>query len=275
VSSTDTSNFGSNDGQGSSPDTQDSSLPLFDIFGGVLCTIGFLFLLFMGWRQLRKYLLPEAPVKLPPSGASPWSRERQDSPWQQTDHSWSQESIGTPWQQTATPWQQMSNNSGFTPPGPAVANGYGPQTSMITPAQGIGNGLPPYQTQFPQPDYAGSPPAYGMDAQRVFSAVPMAGDFAPSNGNVPPVTDSFAAIPRAAGPEKNVRFEQATHSLPMDNNNNALSFAPPIMNGQPVMNGQWTGSLTKPTADFNDPYLLGTIRQYREKGRASGQQPNS
>jgi hypothetical protein len=195
--------------------------------------------LFIGWRQLRRYLLPAPSVKLPPSGASPWSRERPDMPWQQTDHSRTSGGPDMSRQQTATPWQQGRNNSGFTPPVPVVANGYGPQTSVITPAQGTGNGLLAYQTPFPQPGYAGPPPSYTMNAPQILSAVPAAGGFAPSNGSVPPVTDGFPVLPYASGPA--------------------------------VTNGQWTGRPTNATPEVNDPYLLEMIRQSREKGNTSGQ----
>ena len=121
-SSTGTNTSRDNNGLSTSPNGQGSSLPVLELFGGVLCFIAFLFLLFIGWRQLRKHLMPATLVKLPPSGAPPWSRERADNLS-----------------------KQVNNNQGFIPPGPAIAGAYRPATSPIIPHQGNSNNglLPP------------------------------------------------------------------------------------------------------------------------------------
>jgi hypothetical protein len=224
---------------------QDSTFPLMTILGGILCTIAFLFLLFIGWRQLRRHLLPAPAVKLPPSGASPWSRERTDIPWGQTN-----------------------NNQGFPPPDPAVTNGYGSVSSGIMPPSGTQQGFPAPQTGFSYHDYAGPPPSYGIDAPRGYPGTPTTVSFAPASGNLPPITNAsfppvtneFASIPRATGPEKAVRFNRSTRLVPMNNNDNAaLPAAPPVTNGQRAGN-------------FNDPYLREMVRHYGQKGQDIGQQ---
>ena len=222
-----------NNGQGTSPNGQGSSFPFLQLFGGIFGSVAFFTLLFIGWQLLRRHLMPVAPVKLPPSGAPPWSRVRPDSPLRG--------------QGTNNTWNPMNNNQRFIPPGPAFTNGYGPVTSAIMPHQGSRQGFP--QT-------------------------PMAGNFAPSNGNFPPVTrvssppvtDGFTVLPRATGPEGAIPFRQETPMVPsMNNNNGTLPPAPP------VTNGQWTGNQPLATPDANDPFLRELIRQYRERDSASGQ----
>jgi hypothetical protein len=247
---------------------QGGAFPLIDVLGGILCTVAFLFLLFIGWRQLRGHLLPAPPVKLPPSGASPWSRERTD-----------------------TPWRQTNNNQGFPPPNPAVTNGYGPVSSGIMPPSGTQQGIPAPQTGFPYHDYTGPPPSYSMDAPRGYPGTPTTQyeryeehvsaargypgtpttvSFAPDSGNLPPVinasfppiTDEFASIPRATDPEKAVRFNRSTRLVPMNNNDNAA-----LPGAPPVTNGQWAGNSNGRVPNFNDPYLREMIRQYSQKGQ--------
>ena len=162
---------------------------------------------------------------------------------------WSRERPGNPLsgQGMNNTWNPVNNNRRFTPPGPAFTNGYSPVTSAIMPHQGIRQGFP--QT-------------------------PMAGNFAPSNGNFPPVTgvssppatDGFTVLPRAAGPERTIPFRQPTPMVPpMNNTNGTLPPAPP------VTNGQWTGNPPLATPDVNDPFLRELMRQYRENGSAPGQ----
>jgi hypothetical protein len=226
---------------------QDGAFPLIDVLGGILCTVAFLFLLFIGWRQLRGHLLPAPPVKLPPSGAPPWSRERTD-----------------------TPWRQTNNNQGFPPPDPAVTNGYGPVSSGIMPPSGTQQGFPVPQTGFPYQDYAGPPPSYSMDATRGYPGTPTTVSFAPDSGNLPPVTnasfppvtDEFASIPRATNPEKAVHFNRSTRLVPMNNNDNAA-----LPGAPPVTNGQWAGNSNGRVPNFNDPYLREMIQQYSQKGQ--------
>ena len=59
---------------------QKSELALFPVIIGTLSGIGGVtFLLAIGLLLLRKYLMPPAEVRLPPSGAAPWRRVRLDS----------------------------------------------------------------------------------------------------------------------------------------------------------------------------------------------------
>ena len=66
--------------QHTSYDQQKSEFPLFPVIIGTLSGIGGVTLLLaIGLLLLRKYLLPPAEVRLPPSGAAPWQRVRLDS----------------------------------------------------------------------------------------------------------------------------------------------------------------------------------------------------
>ncbi len=109
-----------------------------------------------------------------------------------------------------------------------------------------------------------------MDAQSGYPGTPTTVSFAPSSGNLPPVTnasfppvtDEFASIPRATGPEKAVRFNRSTRLVPMNNNDNAaLPGAPPVTNEQRV------GNSNGRVPNFNDPHLREMIRQYSQKGQ--------
>jgi hypothetical protein len=192
----------------------------------------------------------EATMQAP---AAPWSRERTDIPWSR--------------EHTDIPWGQTNNYQGFPPPDPAVTNGFGPVSSGIMPPSGTRQGIPAPQTGFPYHDYAGPPPSYGMDAPREYPGAPTTVSFAPVSGNLPPVTnasfppvtDEFASIPRATGPEKAVRFNRSTRLVPMNNNDNAV-----LPGALPVTNGQWAGNSNGRVPNFNDPYLRELIRQYNQ-----------
>jgi hypothetical protein len=189
-SSTGTNTSVNDNGQGTSPNGQGRSFPFLELFGGVLCSITFLFLLFIGWQQLRRYLMPVAPVKLPPSGAPPWSRERPNNPW-----------------------KPMNNNQGFPPSGPAVASAYGPATSPITPypyqgapvagnfAPSNGN-FPPVTDGFPALPHASDP-----ERAIPFNAAPYMVPMNNNNGALPPappVTNGqWNGSPTNAGPDIN------------------------------------------------------------------------
>ncbi|HLH61675.1 MAG TPA: hypothetical protein VKV20_08330 [Ktedonobacteraceae bacterium] len=240
------------DNQNDTPSSvQSPASHLIDIFAGIICTVAFLFLLFLGWWQLRKHLLPPQPAKLPPSGAPPWSRER-----------------------PLSPWEQAKKSQGATP-GAAIANQYGPVSSSIVPATHTAQGWPVPQPENPypgQPGYPGyTPPQFssGDEPPRAYpeastAALGMAsstGSFLPViDLSSLPVTGEFPSLSRATGPEKALRLKRSTRLVPIDSHqtNGALPIVPPASDGQQ----------DDQVPDLNDPYLKEMIRQYSEKGRA-------
>ena len=68
--------------QSASQDRQNRYFPFIVLAIGIPGAIAAIGFFFIGWWLLRKRLLPVKNVKLPPSGADPWSRVRaSDTPW--------------------------------------------------------------------------------------------------------------------------------------------------------------------------------------------------
>ncbi len=79
---TPTTSSTSNTIQSASQDQQNAGFPFIALAIGVPGTTAAIVFFFIGWWLLRKRLLPVKKVKLPPSGADPWSRVRtSDTPW--------------------------------------------------------------------------------------------------------------------------------------------------------------------------------------------------
>ncbi len=70
----------SNTIQSASQDQQNGTFPFIALAIGVPGAIAAIGFFFIGWWLLRKRLLPVKKVKLPPSGANPWSRVRTSNP---------------------------------------------------------------------------------------------------------------------------------------------------------------------------------------------------
>ena len=218
-----------------SQNAQNAASHLMEIVAGILSTVIFLFLLFLGWRQLRKHVLLTQPANLPPSGAAPWRRDRAVS------------SVFSSWDQVNNYQQvELANTANQQPitlvnadPNVFAHSGYAPAGSDFTPS--------------------------------INSFQPTIESFQPvTNQEYPPATDQFASIPYAIHPENAVHFQDATLLPPMSDINNNYDAQPVAL---PWTNAQSAPGTPNQAPDFSDPYLKEMIRHYSEKGR-DGSSPN-
>lgn len=101
----------SNTIQSASQDQQNPAFPFIALVIGVPVATGAITLFFIGWWFLRKRLLPVKKVKLPPSGAKPWSRVRaSNAPWNMYNNG-STQPAGSNYQfsNDPAPWGQNSS----------------------------------------------------------------------------------------------------------------------------------------------------------------------
>lgn len=196
--STVTSTFIANNDNGTPQDAANAASHFMEIVVGILSAGIFLFLLFLGGRQLRKHLLLAQPAKLPPSGALPWSRDRVSS------------SVFSSWEQVNN-YQQVELSHTANAPGQEPVTFINADTNVFA-----RSGYVPAGSDF----------------------TPFTGSFQPvANQDYPPATDQFASIPYATGPENAVRFQHSMLLPPMsdiNNNSDARPVALPLTNGQPA-----------------------------------------
>ncbi|HJT59205.1 MAG TPA: hypothetical protein VJ761_22045 [Ktedonobacteraceae bacterium] len=221
-----------------SQNAQTAASHLMEIVAGILCTGMFLFLLFLGWRQLRKHVLLTQPANLPPSGAAPWSRDRAIS-------------------SVFSSWDQVNNYQQVELSNTAIAANQEPITLVnADPNVFAHSGYAPGGSDFPPP---------------INSFQPTIESFQPvTNQDYPPATDQFASMPYAIHPENAVHFQDATLVPPMSDLNNNYDAQPVAL---PWSNAQLAPGAPSQPPDFSDPYLKEMIRHYSEKGR-DGSAPN-
>lgn len=115
----------SNTIQSASQDQQNPALPFIALVIGVPVATGAIALFFIGWWLLRKRLLPLKKVKLPPSGAKPWSRVRvSNAPWNIYNNGSTQpagsnnqfSNAQAPWGQNSSAATGIPYNRNSTPP---------------------------------------------------------------------------------------------------------------------------------------------------------------
>lgn len=128
----------SNTIQSASQDQQNGAFPFIALAIGVpgaMAAIGFFFI---GWWLLRKRLLPVKKVKLPPSGANPWSRVRTSNPQWNTNVNSNTLPFGSNHQESNNPafWGHTS-----IPPTPYGSSQTYPQNNFAPGSQPSFNGL--------------------------------------------------------------------------------------------------------------------------------------
>ncbi len=146
---TPTTSSTSNTIQSASQNQQNADFPFIALAIGVPGTTAAIAVFFIGWWLLRKRLLPVKKVKLPPSGANPWSRVRTSN----------------------TPWNMHSNGS--TQPASSnnqLYNGPAPWGQNSVSPTGI-----PFDRNIAPPINNVAPTPYG------FGQTSMQNDFAPSS----------------------------------------------------------------------------------------------
>jgi hypothetical protein len=138
---TPTTSSTSNTIQSASPNQQNADFPFIALAIGVPGTTAAIAVFFIGWWLLRKRLLPVKKVKLPPSGANPWSRVRTSNTlWNMHSNGSTQPASSNnqlyngpaPWGQHSVTPVGIPFNRNIAPPINNVAptpNGFG-QTSM-------------------------------------------------------------------------------------------------------------------------------------------------
>lgn len=123
----------SNNIQSASQDQQNPAFPFIALVIGVPIATGAIALFFIGWWLLRKRLLPVKKVKLPPSGAKPWSRVRASNAPLNMYNNGSTQPAG-------------SNNQFSNAPAP-----WGQNSSAATGIPYNGNSAPPMNNGYPTP----------------------------------------------------------------------------------------------------------------------------
>src|SRR6266566_3908588 len=125
---TSTGSSTSNNIKSPSQDRQNTELPIIALAIGLPSITAVILFLLVVWRYLRKRLLPTRKVKLPPSGAKPWSRVRtSDAPQNMSTNGnfqangskdgefYSQAPAGLDFDGITATGTLAPNNSGFTP----------------------------------------------------------------------------------------------------------------------------------------------------------------
>lgn len=268
---------GNTNGTSTSSKSGGSGMSVVMIIVGIVLLL--LLCLGVGWLMFRRMLLPGAEVKLPPSGARPWSRTRAPSPdgqggaggmnMEQFNRN-AAAAFGAPSNgnmPSPNGFEQFGNgvvppNNGFAPnmqgfdgpqmnfPGPA-SNGYAPQGNGYG---GFSDGfIPPSPQIFPQSEASMIPPGSG--------AFPVINN----NNGFAPASSAFNAM--YGLPDDPFSPSQPGSSPWLDNLGNGNG------NG-PGMQRPPSGPGFAPGApDLNDPHLAEVIRQYSQKGQAVKPQP--
>lgn len=231
---------GNNNGTSTPAKSGGNGMSVMMIIVGIVLLL--LLCLGVGWLMFRRMLLPQAEVKLPPSGARPWSRTRAPNPDSLSGVS-------------SMNMEQFNRNA-------AVAFGAPSNGNMPSPGgfEPFGNGVVPPSNSF-------TPNMQGFDGPQMNFPAPASNGYVPQGNSYGGFSDGFIpSSPQIFPQSESSMIPPGSGAFPVINNTNGFAPASSAFNAMYGLPGG---------PDLNDPHLDEVIRQYSQKGQPAQQQPQN